>query len=202
MFYDINPNKIKVIYNGVNTDKFRIFDKTASRKKLGVPLKNKYAIWVGSDPNRKGLLIAIGAIRRLSGVKLLVVGVNGVSDEKVVYFGRVSEVMKLLIYNSTDFFIFPTLYEGFALTPLEALACGLPIIISKECTTKEIIHEGVHGFVVNERKPECYAEKIEVLLNDDKRYQEMSYNCRKLAEKYSWENQGKEYLKVYEKLVQ
>ena len=202
MFYGVNRNRVKVIHNGVNAAKFRVLNKATVKKKLRLPLKNKYGIWVGTDVRRKGLVTAIDAIRNLDGVKLIVVGVNGKSDEKIVYFGRVSEFKKILLYNSADFFIFPTFYEGFPLAPLEALACGLPIIISEECPTKEIIHEGVHGFVVNERKPECYADKIEVLLNDNKRYQEMSYNCRKLAEKFSWENQGKEYLKIYEKLVQ
>jgi D-inositol-3-phosphate glycosyltransferase len=201
--YKADPHKIKVIYHGVNINKFGIQDKRKARKKLGLPSKNKYGIWVGTNPRLKGLATAIETVQRLHGIKLIVVGVTGENDEKIVYFGRVKNLTKrVLLYNSADFFIFPTFYEGFPLAPLEALACGLPIIISEECPTKEIIHEGVHGFVVNERKPECYADKIEVLLNDNKRYQEMSYNCRKLAEKFSWENQGKEYLKIYEKLVQ
>jgi glycosyltransferase involved in cell wall biosynthesis len=202
-FYGVNPRKIKVIYHGVDINKFRVQEREKARKKLGLPSKNKYGIWVGTNPRLKGLETAIKAVRRLHEVKLIVVGVTGESDEKVVYFGRVNDLAKrVLLYNSADFFIFPTFYEGFPLAPLEALACGLPIVISEECPTKEILEDGVQGFVVGERKPECYAEKIETLLNNDACYREISYNCRKLAERYSWENQGKEYLKIYEKLVQ
>lgn len=201
-FYGVDPHKIKVIYHGVDLNKFGVQEKEMARKKLGLPSKNKYGIWVGTNPRLKGLVTAIEAVRRLHGVKLIVVGVTGENDDKVVYFGRVGNLAKkVLLYNSADFFIFPTFYEGFPLAPLEALACGLPVIISKECPTKEILEDGVHGFVVDERKPECYAEKIETLLDDDAFYREISYNCRKLAEKYSWENQGREYLKIYEKLV-
>lgn len=200
-FYQADPQRIRVIYNGVDVNKFRIQNKTEARKKLGLPSKKKLGIWVGTDRRRKGLDTAIEAVRGLRGVRLLVVGLAGESDGKIIYFGRVNEATKILLYNCADFLIFPTLYEGFPLVPLEAMACGLPIIISKECPTKEIIKKGVHGLVIDDGKPEHYAEKIEAILNDNTHYEEISLNCRQLAEKYSWENQGKEYLKIYEKLI-
>ena len=104
------------------------------------------------------------------------------------------------LYNAANFLILPTKYEGFPLAPLEAMACGLSIIISKECPTKEIIQDGVEGFIVDQRKPEFYAEKI-LKLQDHFQDETFSLNCRKLAEKYSWEQAGQQYLNLYEKMI-
>jgi glycosyltransferase involved in cell wall biosynthesis len=200
--YGINPMKIKVIYNGVNTSKFIPFDKKFARKILGLPENRDYVIWVGNNPRIKGLSAAIKAVRGLKDVYLLVVGVSGVNFENVIFWGEVQDQQLLCtLYNSANLLIFPTLYEGFPLVPLEAMACGLPIVISKECPTREIIKDGVEGFIVNKRDPKDYAEKIRTILDDDERYQEISLECRNLAEKYSWENQGREYLKIYEQFV-
>ena len=201
-FYKVKSNKIKVIYNGVNTQLFRPIDNVLARKNLGLPTEGRYAIWVGTNPTLKRLDLAIKATRLMKGMRLLVVGVNGKSDENVIYFGAVTDLSKrILLYNCANFLIFPTRYEGFPLVPLEAMACGLPIFISKECPTKEIIREGIHGFIINEKKPEAYAEKIEKLTKNETMYLEASTSCRKLAEKYSWENQGREYLNLYKKLI-
>jgi len=121
----------------------------------------------------------------------------------VLYRGRVQDFQLFLAhYNAADFLIFPTRFEGFPLVPMEAMACGLPIIISKECPTREIITDGVEGFIVDQRKPEIYAEKILTLLDDYSQDQDISLRCRRLAEKYSWANAGREYLKLYLHLMQ
>jgi glycosyltransferase involved in cell wall biosynthesis len=200
--YGINPSKIKVIYNGVNTSKFKPFNKNLAKRILGLPEGMDYVIWVGNNPKLKGLSIAVDAVKGLKNVYLLVVGVSGSNFENVVFWGEVQDKQLLCtLYNAASLLILPTLYEGFPLVTLEAMACGLPIIISKKCPAKEIINDGVEGFIVNERNPKAYAEKIKNILNNNKHYQEVSFRCRKLAEKYSWENQGKEYLKIYEQFT-
>ncbi len=196
----VDPKTVKVIYSGVDTGKFRIQDKNNARRKMGLP-SGKYGLWIGQDPIRKSLGMAIKTVRGLDDVRLLVVGVAGESDAKIIYFGQVDEDTKIPLYNCAEFLLFPTLDEGFGLVTLEAMACGLPIIISKECPAKEIIDEGIHGFVVADKKPESYREKIAMLLKDDVEYKKMSTSCRKLAEKYSWGNQGKEYLTLYKRLL-
>lgn len=199
--YKVNPMKIKVIYNGVNTANFRPFDKNLARKILGLPKNKKYVIWVGNNAKLKGLQKAIRAVKGLKNVYLLVVGVSGNNFGNVVFWGEVKERQVLCtLYNASNILIFPTLYEGFPLVPLEAMACGLPIIISQECPTKEIIVDGVEGFIVK-NEPKYYTEKIVAILDNDVLRREMSLKCIKLAQKFSWENQGKEYLKVYERLI-
>jgi glycosyltransferase involved in cell wall biosynthesis len=201
-FYGVNPNKIVVIHNGVNTEKFFPLDKNYARKKLGLPLEKRYGIWVGTNPSLKGLSTAIESVLKLQNIKLIVLGVKGDNDEKVIYFGHVSDLVeKVLLYNAADFLIFPTMYEGFPVVPLEAMGCGVPIIVSKEANMEEIIKDGVHGFIVKDRNPKSYREKIESMLNDDKKLHDMSIQCRKLAMNYNWKKQAKKYWEIYQKMV-
>ena len=200
--YGVSPSRIKVIYNGVDVNKFRPFDKDLAKRILGLPERKKYIIWVGNNPKLKGLSIAIDAVKGLENVYLLVVGISGSNFANVIFWGEVQDKQVLCnLYNAASLLILPTLYEGFPLVTLEAMACGLPIVISKECPAREIINDGIEGFIVNERNPKVYAEKVKNILDNDRHYQEISFKCRKLAEKYSWEKQGKEYLKIYESII-
>jgi glycosyltransferase involved in cell wall biosynthesis len=200
-YYGVASKKIKVIYNGVDISKFKPMDKRTARKTLGLPEDCNFAIWVGNNPPLKGLKIAIKAVKDIKNLYLLVAGISGENFDNVLFYGMVADPKKLCtLYNAADFLILPTLYEGFPLVPLEALACGVPIIISKECPTREIIRDGVEGFIVDQRKPECYAEKILTLLNDYSS-KETSIHCRRLSENYSWSNAVKEYIKLYSQVV-
>lgn len=200
--YGVNPNKIKVIYNGVDVDKFVPQNKNQAKRNLRLPLKNKYGVWVGTNPSLKGLSIAKSAVKGLRNVHLLIVGVEGENSETASFFGKVYDYKLLLtLYNAADFLIFPTQYEGFPLVPLEAMACGVPIIVSEESNMGEIISEGVHGFVVKERNPLSYRDKIELLINDDKMLDDMRIKCRNLAVNYSWKKQAEKYWKIYLKLL-
>lgn len=197
--YDVDSKKIKVIYNGVNINLFKPFNKELAKKSLGLPKNKKYAIWVGNNPILKRLSKAIKAVERLKDVYLLIVGISGSNFKNVVFCGEIQDRNRLcILYNAADVLIFPTIYEGFPLVPLEAMACGLPIIISDKCPTKEIIRDGVEGYIINDEDPKTYADAIKNVLGDEELYQNMSINCRKLAEKYSWENQGREYLRMYQ----
>jgi len=201
-FYGIDPAKIKVIYPGVDSARFKPMNKQVARKILGLPENKKYGIWVGNNPTMKGLATAIRAVKGVKNLYLLVVGISANNFENVIFRGMVQDFHLFPAhYNAADFFIFPTRFEGFGLVALEAMACGLPIIISKECPAKEIIRDGVEGFVIDQRRPECYTEKIVTLLTEDSTYQEISLRCRKLAEKFSWENSGRECLKVYSQVT-
>jgi glycosyltransferase involved in cell wall biosynthesis len=201
-FYGVEPRKVSVIHNGVDVDKFYPQDKLEARKKLNLPLNRTYGIWVGMNPELKRLSTARQALAGLENVCLLVVGVSGVSDGKTLFWGRVEsrELMRML-YNAADFLVFPSRYEGFPVTPLEALACGLPVIVSKESNSGEIVEDGVHGFVVGGGNPQRYREKAQFLLDNPALLKRMSSDCRQLALKYSWQNQAGKYWKLYQRLL-
>jgi glycosyltransferase involved in cell wall biosynthesis len=201
--YGINSSKVQVIYNGVDTINFRPFDKKRARRMLGLPENKKYGIWVGTNPEPKRLSTAVKSVKGLKDTYLLVVGISDAQYENIISFGRIQDKQLMcILYNAADFLIFPTLYEGFGLVTLEAMACGLPVIISKECPAREIIQEGTHGFVIRDDEPLSYKAKIESLLDNNSEIEDMSVQCRSLALQYSWKKQAEKYWKIYKRSLE
>lgn len=200
-YYGVSSKKVKVIHNGVNVEKFVPIDKKVARKKLSLPEINTYALWVGTSPYRKGLLTAVKAVEKSHCSKLLVVGTMGENSGKTVFLGKVSEQDLITAYSAADVLLFPTTYEGFPMTALEALSCGLPVIVSEASNLGEIITEGNQGFVVKDRNIAAYQEKIDCVVNNDVVLKEMSVKCRKLALSYSWQKQAEKYWLLYQKLL-
>jgi len=200
-YYEISPKKIKVIHNGINVEKFVPIDKQVARRKLLLPERNTYALWVGSNPYRKGLSTAVKAVEKSSCSKLLVVGTTGKNLGKTIFLGKLSEQDLIAAYSAADVLIFPTIYEGFPMVALEALACGLPTIVSEESNLGEIITEGVHGFVVKGGSATSYQEKIDYIINDANILKEMSIKCRTLALNYCWQKQTEKYWLLYQQLL-
>jgi len=200
-YYGLSPNKIHVIHNGVDVEKFMPIDKKQARRKLLLPEHNTYALWVGSNPHRKKLATAIRAVENSTCSKLLVIGMTGQNLGKTVFLGKLSEPDLITAYSAADVLLFPTLYEGFPMVPLEALACGLPAIASVQSNLGEIIQEGTHGFVVNGKNSTAYQKKIDQLINNPSLLSELSHKCRALALNYSWQKQTERYWLIYQKLL-
>lgn len=196
-FYGIK-NKIAVIYNGVDTKKFTPKDKDQARQKLNLPYSECYALWVGRDPIGKGLPAVLKTLTNFPEIHLIVVGYKMPNTKNITYLGKTSLDNLVDAYNASDFLFFPTLYEGFPLVPMEAMACGLPILVSKESNMGEVITQGKHGFVVENRE---YRDKVELLLQDQELRRKLGANCRKLSLQYSWVKQAEKYLELYERLL-
>ena len=196
-FYNVSGNKIKVIHNGVDTDAFFPMDKSLSRKQLGLTGKSIIALWVGLSPERKGLFTVIDSLKNYPNIHLLVVGMIKPNTKNVTFLGKVPFEQLRAAYNASDFFFFPTRYEGFPVAPLEAMACGLPVLTSQASNMGEIMKQGVHGFIVG---TDSYLDKINLLLHSDLRLK-ISRECRCLALQYSWANQAEKYLQLYSKVT-
>ncbi|MCL2643666.1 MAG: glycosyltransferase family 4 protein [Candidatus Bathyarchaeota archaeon] len=200
-YYGVPSKKIKVIHNGVNVKKFVPIDKKEARRKLSLPEHNTCALWVGTSPHRKGLLTAVKAVEKSLCSKLLVVGLTGRNSGKTVFLGKIPEQDLITAYSAADVLIFPTIYEGFPMVPLEALSCGLPVIVSEASNMGEIITEGDQGFVVKDETITAYQEKIDHIINDSVALKEMSIKCRNLALDYSWQKQAEKYWLTYQWLL-
>jgi len=195
--YGISGNKIKVIYNGVDTETFAPQNKDQSRQILNLPKSKYYALWVGRDPFRKGLKTVLKTLADFPDVHLIIVGFRMANTKKVTCFGKASLDKLVNAYNSADFLFFPTIYEGFPNVPMEAMACGLPIIVSKQSNMGEVISQGKQGFVVDN---DNYSDRIESLLQNQQLREKIAVNCRELALHYDWNKQAQKYLDLYKKL--
>lgn len=213
--YKVPEEKIVVIPFGVDLDKFRpnLQKRLEVRKKYNIGKDDVCLMFSGGyEFERKGLEYIIKALPLLRGkVKILAVGKEnsrryrelaaslGVLDE-IIFTGFVPEIKDY--YPASDIYIFPTTYEPFGITTLEAMATGLPVIISKLAGSAETIKDGVEGLLLNDpTDSEEIAEKINLLLNNKNLRKQMGENAYKTAQKYSWAKVAEKTLEVYKEVL-
>ena len=211
-FFPRFADRTVVIPNGVDVDAFapgaRAADAGEWRLRLGIPEDRRVAVFVGSEWERKGLQQAIGAVARAPGWELLVVGAGdrdryealaaaeGAGDA-VRWAGVSRDVAPL--YELADALVFPTEYEAFPLVALEAAAAGLPIIACPVNGVRELVRDGVEGFLV-ERDPAQIADRLILLGADPALRERMGHAARAAALGYSWERMVDRHVELYEQL--
>ncbi len=121
----------KVIPNGVDTTLFTRRDRMASRAELGFPRDARIGLYVGRAEYAKGFDVLREVIRASPETLFVLVGGASPQGSNTAVLPRVPHVAMPTIYAAADFLILPSRYEGFNLTILEALACGLPILVSR-----------------------------------------------------------------------
>ncbi len=161
--YGIGDERIHVIYNGVDLELFSpgsTEDSTAVRRSLGIGTQETIYLFAGMDFRRKGLETAIRSMAGLNHpCRLLVAGSGkergyrslaaslGVAD-KVLFLGRVADMPPL--YRAADILVLPTTYDPFGNVHLEALACGLPVITTKQAGGAEVVSHGRTGYIMQD----------------------------------------------------
>jgi len=167
--FRIAADKLHVIYNGVDLDHFhpghRAAQRAQARAAFGCGPDDTLFAFVGSGFERKGLACAIDALALAGGARMRLAvagrdhaagrfvqraGAAGVS-ERVSLLGGVEDVRP--IYAAADCFILPTLYDPFPNAALEALAMGVPVIVSRRCGAAEVVREGQNGWVCEPDDP-------------------------------------------------
>lgn len=162
-FYGVPDEKLHVIYNGIDLDRYHprlaAEHRRAVRAEYGIPDEAPLFIYVGSGFERKGVGPLLQALARAANqeIRLLVVGADkhlaryrqqaealGIAG-RVVFTGGLKDVRPA--YGAADAFVLPTLYEPLSNAVLEALACGLPSIVSDHCGAAELITPGINGQV-------------------------------------------------------
>jgi len=120
-------------------------------------------------------------------------------QEDVLFPGYISQEELALWYNAAELFIYPTLYEGFGLPPLEAMACGTPVIISNTSSLPEVV--GGAGILVSPESVEEIAEAMQRLLTDHSLRAEMRTRGLDRAREFSWHKAAQQTVKVYEQAM-
>jgi len=122
-------------------------------------------------------------------------------DAQVHFLGRVSSEELLYLYNAAELLAHPAFYEGFGLPPLEAMACGLPVIVSNVASLPEVV--GDAGLLIDPHDVDELAVAMWRILTDSELRQEMRDKGLKQAQRFSWERAAREtaaiYRLVYEK---
>jgi UDP-glucose:(heptosyl)LPS alpha-1,3-glucosyltransferase len=152
--YGYPTDKIDIVRNGVPVRHFR-FDsglREAARDELKIKPDQIALLFAGSGWERKGLRFAIAAMAlcRSRKMLLLVAGRGNqryYKSKRVKFVGEVADLAR--VYAAADIFILPTIYDPFSNACLEALACGLPVITTRDNGFNEIIEHGLHGSIVD-----------------------------------------------------
>jgi glycosyltransferase involved in cell wall biosynthesis len=162
------------------------------------------AVWAGQTDYRKGLDVALAAVaearRDLPGLRLTVVGVApGEPTDGVDWLGVLPPSAMPGIYRKADLLLFPTRYESFGMVVIEAMAAGLPVIVSDEIRV-DIVRDGRSGVVVSGHDPADYAAALRRLADPRVRAEIGAVN-REDVRSYSIESFGAGYAAVAEALA-
>lgn len=200
--YSVPAEKVVVLYNGVDLQRFhpakRAEVRDQVRKRWNIPLDARLVLFVGSGFRRKGLdaLIAAWNSPGLERVFLLVVGTDArrqgyqaraevIAPGRIVFTGRQEDVENY--YAAADVVALPSLQEAFGNVVLEALASGVPVLVSRNVGASEVIRGDLAAGIVDVMTPAALQEKLLVLLDKSGR-SDCRREARMLAEQYSWEN--------------
>ncbi|MCD6226142.1 glycosyltransferase family 4 protein [bacterium] len=196
--------KIKVIYNGIDTNEFKPTKNKTMSKKLKI-------LCVARLIERKGikyLLKALGSLKKKDFI-LTIIGDGEEKrtlvqltkelriDKKVKFLGPVPHSKIARHYQKNDLFILPSLNEGMSNTVLEAMACGLPIITTKVGGAKELIKD--NGFIIKPKSVLALVDTIKKYLANPKLLATHGKNSQKKAKQMTWNKAAKSYLKIYQK---
>jgi len=219
-FLTFSGDKIRVIYNAVEGKVFCKGKDSSDRSKLeelGIGQSN-YILCVGNIKPHKNIKIIFEVLKRNlipTDIKLVVVGkITGflTADnqlfreislypslkERVIFTDYINTTDLITLYSHAKIFVFPSLYEGFGIPPLEAMACKCPVIASDIPSVREICEDAVLYFTPND--PNDLAQKIQRLINDDELKAEMIKTGLKRVSQFSWSKSIQSHTLVFSSL--
>lgn len=156
-------------------------------------------LFVGSLGQRKGLSYLFAACNTLKGaVELTVIGQKPTTScaaldhelRGVRWLPSCPYHQVLVEMARHDVFVFPSLFEGFGLVLLEAMAMGLPVITTPHTAGPDLIDDGVQGFIVPIRSATAIVDRLEILRRDTTRRADMAFRARLRARDFTWDNYG------------
>jgi len=119
--------------------------------------------------------------------------------DDVIFLGRVSTEELLMLYNAAQMLVAPSIYEGFGLSPLEAMACGTPVVVSSVASLPEIV--GDAGLLVDPQDEEATTVAIWRLLSDSELRSSLVEKGIRRAAVFSWDKAAQETLALYHSLA-
>ena len=226
--YGADPSRITIVPCGYDPDEFSPRDQATVRRLLGIDPDERVILQLGRIVRRKGVDTVIEALGRLRHVyqepaRLLIVGgpdrvatryrdqelarlmdlaeTLGVEDQ-VTFVGRRDRAELADYYAAADIFVSTPWYEPFGITPLEAMACGTPVIGSNVGGIKYSVRDGETGFLVPPRDPDALADRLARLLGDRRLLQSFGANgLARVRRAFTWRHVASALSDVYDDVL-
>ncbi|MFB0519465.1 MAG: glycosyltransferase family 4 protein [Acidobacteriota bacterium] len=211
-------SRVEVIHNGIDPRFFRQpGEDELLRAKGGFQIDYPFILFVGNLKPHKNLTNLLKAFallrgRRERGLKLVVAGgerdksaqIREIIDRlslgaEVRFLGYVNKEELCCLYHLAELFAFPSFYEGFGLPPLEAMACGTPVLSSNLSSLPEVL--GDAAFMVNPHQVEEIAEGMQQLMENRPLREELIRRGAQQAKRYSWEESARRYLALFTQIL-
>lgn len=206
--YHIIENKRKVVINNsVDTSKYHIYNKIEMRKLFGISSETIVFAFLAYEilEKRKGLEILIAALKNQSHAdKMKILAIGGCSNQHdisdiVIPVGRINDSDKLSrLLSCADYFAMPSYQEAFAQSPMEAMACGLPVVAFPCSGTKELIHEH-NGVVCEDFTQEALENGIKKMLQKDF---DAELIRKDIIDRFSAKKISKKYIEFYRQAIE
>lgn len=212
--------RLQVVPPGVDLERFSPFDREEKRqnlrKQFHLGAADFVVLFVGMNFELKGLSSLIAALAKAKAkeperpIKVLVAGKGdqnrfrtiaaraGVED--AVIFAGVQNLGIEKFYAAADIHVLLSGFDTFGMTVLEAMAAGLPVIISQTVGAKDLVLDGIHGYIVDKNNITEITDRILALLNDPCR-QSMGQAARRVAEGHSWAKVTQEINQIYDSIL-
>jgi len=198
---EIDPAHIRVIANGIDA----IFEPPGAaqlfrvRKKLGLP--EKFALYLGNTKPHKGVDTLVAAAKRLAGrIPVIIAGDNRAQNKLELgnvlrNLGVVADEDLPALYAACTVFVFPSRMEGAGLPPLEAMACGAPVISARAASMPEMLGDAVEYFEPDDDVG--LADLLERVVNDDGLRHDLTARGLARAKLFSWRACAVAHAEVY-----
>lgn len=215
----VPEKKIKVVPSGIFSHYYQVCDRkdiNMTRERYGI--SKPYILYVGNFRSHKNVLGLVKAYEKLTekmrgDFQLVLAGnrdaesvlieryalMNGLKDN-IVFTGFVREEDMPFLYSGADLFVFPSLYEGFGLPPLEAMACGVPVIASHRTSLPEVV--GDAGILTDVSSPEKLSQAIAGLLSDRKLIEELKKKGLARSREFMSAKTAERIIKVMEEVLE
>ena len=220
--YKIAPEKTQVIHPGVDIERFQRLGRDRCRKEIreqfGIDPSDIVILFVSMNFEIKGLDYVMAAVGKAKAsypsrkIRLLVVGKGdykkygalaqqtGIKDN-VIFAGIQKENLEK-IYLASDIFMMLSRFDTFGITVLEAMAASLPVIISNKVGAKDLLREGINGFIIEDTtNTDMICDKIGFMLDSEIR-STMAKKAYNTALNNSWDTVAKRVEGIYEEMLQ
>lgn len=215
-FLGFDPEKVHVIHHGVDHTIFKIYEPAALTAFIEQKqLPHKFILFVGSIEPRKNLSNLLQAYASLSPVikdeyKFVLAGFSGWNNAEVMkilqeekknvrYLGYLAERELAYLYNLATVFVYPSLYEGFGLPPLEAMACGTPVIVSNVASMPEVC--GDAAYYIDPQNVDDIAHGICAVVTDDNLRRDLTQKGLSRSKSFSWDKAAREHLMIFKEVL-